>query len=130
MTCSIAALALACALLPASALAVQGRQSSGDLSPRLAELAKPSVRSAPTATQARVLSLAPEGPGSLLREGNRILAEVRFDHGAAAGAGDLRAAGARVIDVSPRYQTVTVAVKPSELRRLSGVPGIAGATEV
>ncbi len=72
-----------------------------------------------------------DGPGGLLREGNRVLVEVRFDHGAAAAVGGLRAAGAKIVDVSSRYQTVTVAAKPDELRQLSsGVPRVAGATEV
>ncbi len=127
--CSIAALAFACALAPASASAAVSRPSDGNLSARLAELAKPSVRSAPPAAQARALSLATEGPGSLLREGNRVLVEVRFDHGAAAGVNDLRSAGAKIVNVSPRYQTVTVAAKPSELQRLSTVPG-AAASEI
>ena len=106
------------------------RPSDGDLSPRLAELAKPAIRSAPPAKQARALSVAAEGPGSLLRQGNRVLVEVRFDHGAAAGVDDLRAAGAQVVNVSSRYQTVTVAAKPGELRQLSGTPRIAAVTEV
>ncbi len=58
----------------------------------------------------------PEGPGSLLREGNRVLVYVRFDHGAAASVDALRAAGAKIVNVSRRYQTVTVAAKPAELR--------------
>ena len=126
--CSIAALALACALAPAGAAA--NRPSDDTLSPRLSELAKPSVRTAPRARQAKELSLAAEGPGSLLREGNRVLVEVQFDRGAAAGVDDLRSAGAKVIDVSPSYQTVTIAAKPSELTRLSAIPRVAGATEV
>ena len=126
---SIAVLVVAL-LTPASAWAAAGRPSDGDLSPRLAELANPSVRSAPAAKQARILSLAEDGPGSLVREGNRVLVEVRFDHGAAAGLDDLRTAGAKIVNVSRRYQTVTVAAKPEELRALSTVPRVAGATEV
>jgi subtilisin family serine protease len=133
-TCSIVALALAyaCALaaVPAAARAAATRPSDGALSPRLAELAKPSVRTAPPEKQAEALSLVAEGPGSLLREGNRVLVDVRFDHGAAAAVDDLRAAGAEIIDVSPRYQTVTVAAKPSELTRLSSVPRVAGVIPV
>lgn len=127
---SLAALALACALAPASAWAVAQRPSDGNLSPRLAELAKPAVRSAPAAQQARELGVAREGPGSLLREGNRVLVEVRFDHGAAGAVDDLRAAGAKIVNVSPRYQTVTVAAKPSELEGLATAPDAAAATEV
>ncbi len=127
-TLSLAALALICAAAAAPAMAAQG--GAGDLSARLTELAQPAVRAAPPARQAKRLSLAAEGPGSLLREGNRVLVEVRFDHGAAASVDDLRAAGAKVLNVSPRYQTVTVAAKPSELPRLSGVPRVSAATEV
>jgi subtilase family protein len=126
--CSIAALGLLAALVPASATAQ--RPGHGDLSPRLAKLAKPAVRLAPRAEQAKMLSLAVAGPGSLLREGNRVLVEVRFDRGAAAGIDELRAAGAKIVHVSARYQVVTVAAKPDELRQLSGVPRVAGATEV
>lgn len=128
--CSIAALALLGTLSPASTWADAQRPGGGDLSPRLAKLAKPAVRSAPQATQAKALSLASAGPGSLLREGNRVLVEVRFDRGAAAGVDELRSAGAKIVHVSSRYQVVTVAAKPSELRRLSAVPRVAGAIEV
>ncbi len=118
------------ALIPASALAAVAPPSDGALSPRLAELAEPAVRTAPPAEQAQALSLAPEGPGSLMRDGNRVLVEVRFDQGAAAGVEDLRQAGAEVVNVSRQYQTVTVAAKPDELRELNGVPGVRGAEEV
>lgn len=77
-----------------------------------------------------MLSLAAAGPGSLLREGNRVLVEVRFDRGAATSVDELRDAGAKVVHVSPRYQVVTVAAKPNELRQLSDVPRAAGAMEV
>lgn len=129
-TCLLAALALACALAPASASAIASRPSDGVLSPRLADLSKPAIRSAPPARQAEELSLAAEGPGSLLRQGNRVLVDVRFNHGAAAGVDDLRAAGAKIVDVSPRYQTVTVAAKPGELRLLSKVSGVLSASAI
>jgi len=127
--CALAAFALACAL-PASAAAGTGRPGDGELSSRLADLAKPSLSSASPAKQAKALSLAAEGPGSLLRDGNRVLVEVRFEHGAAAGADDLRAAGAQVVNVSPDFQTVTVAARPSELSKLAAAPQVAAATEV
>lgn len=129
-TCSIAALVLACALAPASASTIASRPSDGALSPRLAELAKPSIRSAPPAVQAEELSLAAEGPGSLLRQGNRVLVDVRFDQGAGVGVDDLRSAGAKIVNVSRRYQTVTVAAKPSELGVLTSVPNVTGVKEV
>lgn len=124
-------MALAALLAPAPALAARrSRSGSGILSPRLAELAKPSVRSLPLAAQARALSLARSGPGSLLRRGDRVLAEVRFDHGAAAGVAGLRAAGAQIVNVSRRYRMVTVAARPAGLRALTSVSGVAGVTEV
>ncbi len=122
----IAALAAACVLAPMAA----ARSGDGELSPRLAELAKPSVRTASAAEQARALSLAPTGAGSLLRQGNRVLADVRFEHGATAAAEDLRAAGAQIVHVSDRYETVTVAARPAELGALAGVAGVVGVTEI
>ncbi len=124
------ALLLALASVPAPVSAAPAQPGDGDLSPRLAELAKPAVRSSSQAKQAEELGLAATGPGSLLRDGNRVLVEVRFDHGAAAGVDDLRATAAQVVDVSPRYQTVTVAAKPGELPRLSAVSRVKSASEV
>jgi len=125
----IVALALACIAAPPAA-GMAGRPGDGPLSSRLAELAKPAVRAAPQSEQAARLSVAPEGPGSLLREGNRVLVEVRFERGAAAGVEDLRAAGARIVHVSRRYQTVTVAVHPARLPGLGQAPRVQAVTEV
>src|SRR4051812_45225804 len=95
----LVALALALVLAPASASAAASRSAAGELSPRLAELARPSIRSAPPATQAEALDLPPSGPGSLLRDEGRVLVEVRFDRGAF-GLDELRAAGAQIVEVS------------------------------
>ncbi len=127
---AIAVLALAYVAAPTSSLAVGDRMGGGDLSSRLAELAKPSVRSAPPSEQAAKVGLPSHGPGSLLRDGKRVLVEVRFERGVAAAVDDLRAAGARVAGISRRYQVATVAAKPAELRRLSSVRGVANATEI
>lgn len=113
--------------VPASAMAATGPPSG--LSSRLTELAKPSVSSGSHAAQAAKLGLAQEGPGSLLREGNRVLAYVRFAHGAAASVGALRAAGAEIASTSRRYQTVTVAIKPADLTSIAAIPNVAGVTE-
>jgi Subtilase family len=121
---------LTCALALPSAAAAAGRPADDGLSPRLAELASPAVRSASPTKQAEELGLAAQGAGSLLREGNRVLVEVRFDSGAATGVDGLRAAGAKVVDVSPRYQTVTAAVDPADLRDLSSQPRVAAVTAV
>ncbi|MFN8164550.1 MAG: hypothetical protein U0R26_12150, partial [Solirubrobacterales bacterium] len=125
---SLAVLAASCALVPAVAQA-SSAGSESKLTPRLAELAKPAVRSAPRGEQADRLELSPSGPGSLLRDGNRVLVEVRFD-GAAAGLVALRAAGAEIVYVSRRYETVTVAVKPVDLPAIGRISGVGGVTEV
>jgi subtilisin family serine protease len=124
-----AALALACTAAP-PAFAIADRAGDSPLSARLSQLAKPSVHLASRAEQAKDLSVPRRGPGSLLRVGSRVLVEVRFDSGAAAAVDDLRAAGARIVGVSRRYQTVTVAAKPSGLRRLAGVARVTAITEV
>lgn len=123
----LAGAAIAAVLAPVASAA----SAPGDaLSPRLAELASPTVRSAPRAAQAARLSLPRSGPGSLLRRGNRVLVDVRFDHGAAGSVDSLRAAGAQVLHVGRRYETVTVAARPADLPALGSVPGVAGASEV
>lgn len=127
---TIAILAFAFSVAPSSAQATPSRKGDDDLSPRLAELAKPAVRSAPRRKQAKALGLPVDGAGSLLRDGNRVLVEVGFEGGAATSAGELRDAGAEVVDVSRRHQTVTVAAKPGELRRLARVPRVSRVTEV
>jgi hypothetical protein len=124
-----AVLACALALTPGSA-AARTAPADPELSPRLAELAKPGVRGASRAEQARRLDLAPSGPGSLLRDGGRVLVEVGFEMGAAAAVDTLRSAGAEIVHVSRRYQTVTVAVRPDDLRGLGEVPRVQGVEEV
>jgi subtilisin family serine protease len=130
-TIGIAAVALVGlgSLLPVSA-ASASRSGTGDLSARLAQLAKPALQAKPATVQAQRLSLAARGPGSLVREGGRVVTEVRFDRGAAASVEGLRRVGAKVLHVSRRYQTLTVAVKPKDLRDLSAVPRVASVTEV
>lgn len=127
---SAAVVGLACLLAPGGATAASAPSGGGDLSPRLARLAQPWLRSAPPRRQAAALSIAPRGPGSLAREGGRVLVEVRFERGAGAALGDLRAAGARIVGVSRRYQTVTAAVPPERLRALAAVPRVGGVSEV
>jgi hypothetical protein len=117
------------ALFAAPATAKRAPRGAGDLSARLAELATPSLRSAAPARQAAKLDLAPGGEGSLLRQGSRVLAYVRFARGPLAGIRPLRRAGARIVDVSRRYRTVTVAARPSVLPEIASVAGVAGVIE-
>lgn len=70
------------------------------------------------------------GPGAPLRDGNRVLVDVRFERGAAAGLDALRAAGAEIVHLSRRYQTVTVAVKPAEVAELHDLARVGGVARV
>lgn len=124
---SLLLLPLTCALLfSAPAAAMSG---GGELSPKLTELARPSVESLPPARQDARLGLPASGPGSLVREGDRVLVDVSFAHGALAALGELRAAGARIVAASRRYQTVTVSVLPSSLHDLPPLTGVANVSE-
>jgi subtilisin family serine protease len=127
---SLLALFAACLLVPSSALARLAPPGDANLSPRLAELAKPALRSASPAQQAARLSLAPSGPGSLLRDGNRVLANVRFGGGTEAAIDGLGQVGAEVVHVSRRYRTATIAVRPADLARIADLAGVESVTEV
>ncbi|HEU4706254.1 MAG TPA: S8 family serine peptidase [Solirubrobacterales bacterium] len=121
------AVTLAC-LLPATALATVDAGHSSPLAPSLATLADPAVAAKPPAQQARILGLPPSGPGSLLRHGDRLVVQVRFDHGAIASRGAVAEAGATVLNDSRRYQLATVAVVPADLQSLAAVPTVAAVT--
>lgn len=71
-----------------------------------------------------------QGPGTPLRDGGRVLVDVRFERGAVAGLGALRGAGAEVVHASRRYQTVTVAVRPDRVASLRGLDRVGGVTRV
>jgi hypothetical protein len=119
-----ALLVVAIPLLPDSAMATPG---SGDLSPRLARLADTSLGSAAPSVQAKALGLS---AGGLARQGRRLLANVRFDDGALAARDEVREAGATIVSLSHRYQTVTIAALPARFRAISSLPGVEGVTPV
>jgi subtilisin family serine protease len=123
--------AVIAAMLACAAFAAGAPRGPGEkLSPRLAALAKsPELRSAPARKQAARLDVAPQGEGSLLRYGERLVVEVRFAGGAQEGADELRAAGAQVLGVSPRYSIVTAAVAVASLREVAQAPGVEAVME-
>src|SRR4051794_6316524 len=125
---SLAALALAAALAPGSAAAMSPPAAGSNLSPRLDRLAGP-LRSASDAEQAARLSLAADGPGSLLRDGSRVLVEVRFEGDGPPPLAALRAAGAEIVQVGRRYGAATVAARPAELAGIGAIGGVAAMTE-
>jgi subtilisin family serine protease len=126
----LSAFAVACWLPATSFARVPIEKGAGPLSPTLEALAKPSVRVLPPAGQARAIGVAPSGPGSLLRRGNRVLVYIRFDHGAIAALPLLREAGAQVLATSSRYQRVTAEVQPAQLAGVAAVARVAAVTQV
>jgi subtilisin family serine protease len=124
------AIAAACLLAQHAGAAVPRSNERGALSPLLSRLAKPSVRSQSRAKQAAILGVARNGPGSLVRETGRVVVKVRFDHGATASRDEVRAAGGRVLGLSRRYQSATVAVAPADLRAVAAVPTVASVSPV
>ncbi len=134
----LAALAAGAALLgltaagpaPAGAAPGFGPKGGGPLSPGLTRLAEAPLSGRPAPAQAKAIGLPVSGPGSLIREGRRLLAYVRFEQGAIARLERLREAGARVVSASRSLQTVTVAVAPGALDAVAAVPGVAAVTPV
>ncbi|HET8956203.1 MAG TPA: S8 family serine peptidase [Solirubrobacterales bacterium] len=122
---AVAGAAVLLALLPAAACAqLAGSKGGGPLSPPLEVLARPAVAAEPLAAQARDLGLPARGPGSLLREGGRVIVALRLSRATGAALPDLRAAGADVLGADPRTRTATVSVPPSRLPDLAAVPGV------
>ena len=128
---SLALALLASALAPAIAAAELGPPGNPELSSRLSELVKPAIRTAPHRVQAAHLSLPRTGPGSLVRDGNKILVNVRFGPGfdAPGRAAELAAAGAEVVHVSAEYHVVAAFARPAILPQIGALGGVEGVTE-
>jgi hypothetical protein len=116
------------ALLPPAAAVAAPGPGDGALTPQLAQLARPAVQALGEREQALRLDLAPSGPGSLIREGDQVLVEVRTEGRPLLS--PLRAAGARIVAVSPALQRVTAAVVPADLEALAAVAGVAAVEAV
>ena len=79
------------------------------------------MASSSPAAQADAVSLPASGPASLLRDGERLVVDVRFEGGVQAGdAAAIRRAGGDVRLVSPRYGTVVAAVAAAGPPRRGG----------
>ena len=115
-------------LLPASAVARS--VGGGPLSPDLRTLARPAIAAKPPAQQAQALGLPETGPGSLIREGGRVLVEAHFEAGALARLAALRQAGARILNASGRYQSDTLSLAPGALQAVAAVPGVSAVKPV
>jgi len=112
-------------LLPVAACAqLVGTKGGGALSPALEELARPAVAAETLAAQSRHLGLPPDGPGSLLRDGGRVLITARLSRSLGVALPSLRDAGARVVSANPQIRTVSLSAPPSRLPGLAAVPGV------
>ena len=127
----ILSLALSIAVPTAAPAALPQKPGvEGPLSPRLTQLAAKDLRSASNGEQAEALSLPARGAGSLLRRQGSVVVEVRTMGSTRSRVSGLEDAGAETLHVSPRYETITVAVAERELRALAEAPGVEAVTEV
>ncbi|HVD39020.1 MAG TPA: S8 family serine peptidase [Solirubrobacterales bacterium] len=119
--------AVACAALPATAAAAD---AASPLSPPLEELAEPAVTAKPLDAQADRLGLPLDGPGSLVRDGGRVLVTARVPDGVVPAFAGLRQAGARILSASAETETATLSVAPARLPQLAAVPGVSAVWQV
>jgi hypothetical protein len=117
-------------LMPATAAAALPDHGPGELSPPLATLASPAVAEEDPEAQDERLGIPSQGPGSLIRQGDRVLVTARFERGALSAFPDLREAGAQILSASRQTQTVTVSAEPTLLTALTSVPGLKAAWPV
>jgi Subtilase family len=110
-------------LAPNGAAAAAGAE--GSLTPELEQLSTPALAEASPEAQAEAIGLPVEGPGSLSREGERVVVEAHFEGGALQRLEALEEAGAKILLASRQYQTVALSVEPAELGAVAEVPGIA-----
>src|SRR4029079_18148994 len=75
-------------------------------------------------------SLPADGAGSLMRVGDSVVVEALVSGRTSSRADGLRRAGAKVLDVIPRYGTVTAAVPIADLRAVGQAPGVESVREV
>jgi hypothetical protein len=119
LTPALFALAL---LAPGGAAAASGAE--GSLTPELEQLSTPALAEASPQAQAEAIGVPVEGPGSLSREGERVVVEAHFEDGALQRLEALEEAGAKILVASREYQTVALSVEPADLEAIAEVPGL------
>ncbi len=112
--------------------AIIGREKGGKLSFRLRALANhPLLSTLSVDDRAAALSVAPEGPGSLMRNAEgKLLVYVGVNDVSEDTLQKLGSAGAEITHVSEQYLTVTAYVDLSALTVLEGLQGVSGVREV
>jgi hypothetical protein len=122
--------AMAIGAVVATAAAAATPPGSADvLTPRLATLAEPANASGSRAEQAAAVSLPKSGPGALLRDGDLVVVDVRFDRIRNGTAAAIRRAGGQVRLVSHRYSTVVAGVAPQDLAAVASLDGAQSVAE-
>ena len=94
------------------------------LSSRLDMLAGKDLRNASRAEQADAISWVKGGPGSILRDGDSLVVEIRVSSDARGMVEAVEAAGVDRIAVAPEYDLIEASVPEGKLRDLAGVPGV------
>ena len=104
---------------------------TGKLSSRLEMLAQsPALRAMSIQDQARALSLAAQGAGSLMRDAQgRILVTIRVTDAGDQNVQALRDAGAVIVNVSAQYLTITAFVAPDNLESIANLSFIQSVQE-
>jgi subtilase family protein len=121
----VALLTLSACVVPASALA----SPPEELNSRLDQLASAPLRSAGPAEQARAVSLVAEGPGSLMRDGGRLVVDILVSGSARERAAGIEAAGGRVTGIDPADGRLNASVAEADLRAVAAAPGVVSVTE-
>src|ERR1700761_2127715 len=114
LTPTLLALAL---LAPGGAAAASSAE--GSLTPELEQLSSPALAEASPEAQAEAIGVPAEGPGSLSREGERVVVEAHFEAGALQRLEALEAAGAKILVASREYQTVAQCVEHSDFAAIA-----------
>jgi hypothetical protein len=117
-------------LLPAGAGAALPDHAGSGLTPPLEALANPAIAAQTALAQDERLGIPSHGPGSLVREGRRVLVTARFERGALSALPRLRSAGAEIVSASPQIQTVTFSAEPAQLSAIASVAGLKAAWPV
>ena len=118
-------------LVALGALVVPAAAGADDeLSFRLDALAGGQLEPATNAGEARALAVLPDGPGSLMRDGGKLVVDIGTSGDANEVADLVAAAGGEVSAVSVPDHVLSAAVAESDLRAVAVLPGVASVTEV
>jgi hypothetical protein len=107
-------------------------KNGGKLSARLYALAQsPQLRAATARIQAEALSLAAEGPGSLLKDGSGgLLVDIRLGAVTDEALSAITSLGATVVNIANEYRTVTAYVDVGILQSIEQLPAVENIREV